>query len=119
MKAGTDRHAQLLQEVLKPVEVRAKSCEDYMALKLVNFINGVNQLLLEGLTRELPIVSFDFTHGIWMVGQVDEIQMPKAKKDHSPVLAEIKTRYQDTVPSEPQIRNGRLQVFVGQFSFTC
>lgn len=83
MKAGTDRHAQLLQEVLKPVEVRAKSCEDYMALKLVNFINGVNQLLLEGLTRELPIVSFDFTHGIWMVGQVDEIQMPKAKKDHN------------------------------------
>lgn len=93
MKAGIDRHFQLEQEVLEPMEVNVKSSEDYMALKLVDFINGVNQLLFEGLTRELPIISFDFAQGIWMVGKIDEIRMPKAKKDHNPMLVETKTRY--------------------------
>lgn len=110
MKAGIDRHFQLEQEVLEPVEVNVKSSEDYMALKLVNFINGVNQLLFEGLTRELPIISFDFAQGIWMVGKIDEIRMPKAKKDHNPMLVETKTRYRDTVPAESQKRNGRIQL---------
>ncbi|KAJ1377706.1 Exonuclease V [Sesbania bispinosa] len=110
MQAGIDRHNQLQQEVLEAVEVRVKSCEDAMALKLVNFINGVNQLLFEGLTRELPIVSFAFAHGIWMVGKIDEIQMPKARNDHNPVLVETKTRFRDTVPTEAQKRNGRIQL---------
>ncbi|AES60682.1 defects in morphology protein 1 precursor [Medicago truncatula] len=89
MKAGIDRHFQLEQEVLEPMEVNVKSSEDYMALKLVDFINGVNQLLFEGLTRELPIISFDFAQGIWMVGKIDEIRMPKAKKDHNPINGRI------------------------------
>ena len=29
-----------------------------MAMKLVNFINGVNQFLFDRLTHELPILSF-------------------------------------------------------------
>lgn len=110
MKAGIDRHVQLEREVLEQVEVNVKSCEDYMALKLVNFINGVNQLLSDGLTRELPIISFDFAHGIWIVGKIDEIRMPKLKNDHNPVLVETKTRYRDTVPAEPQKRNGMIQL---------
>ncbi|GAU24311.1 hypothetical protein TSUD_49010 [Trifolium subterraneum] len=110
MKAGIDRHVQLEREVLEPVGVNVKSHEDFMALKLVNFINGVNQLMFEGLTRELPIISFDFAQGIWMVGKIDEMQMPKAKHDHNPVLVETKTRYRDTVPAESQKRNGRVQL---------
>jgi exonuclease V len=110
MKAGVDRHAQLEREVLEPVGVNVKSREDVMALKLVNFINGVNQLMFEGLTRELPIISFDFAQGIWMVGKIDEMRMPKAKNDHNPVLVETKTRYRDTVPAESQKRNGRIQL---------
>lgn len=111
MQAGIDRHVQLQHEIQIPVDVNLKSHEDHMALKLINFINGVNQLLFEGLTRELPIVSFASAQGIWMVGKIDEVRMLKAKKyHHKPVLVETKTRFRDTVPSEPQKRNGRLQV---------
>ncbi|CAL5209934.1 unnamed protein product [Lathyrus oleraceus] len=110
MRAGIDRHAQLEREVLESMEVNVSSREDIMALKLVNFINGVNQLLFEGLTRELPIISFDFAQGIWIVGKIDEIWMSNAKNDHNPVLVEIKTRYRDTVPAESQKRNGRIQL---------
>ncbi|KAG2410217.1 hypothetical protein LR48_Vigan01g053700 [Vigna angularis] len=92
------------------VDLEAKSPEDDMAMKLVNFINGMNQLLFDGLIRELPILSFAFGEGIWMVGKIDEVQMPKAKKDHNPILIELKTRSQDTVPSEAQKRNGRIQL---------
>lgn len=45
--------------------MKMKPLEDVMAAKLVNFINGVNRLHTDGLTRELPIVSFDFAQGIW------------------------------------------------------
>ncbi|CAJ1977433.1 unnamed protein product [Sphenostylis stenocarpa] len=110
IKAGRNRHVQLQQEVQTLVELKVKSREDDMAMKLVNFINGVNQLVFDGLTRELPILSFAFAQGIWMVGQIDEVQMPRAKKDHNPILVEIKTRFQDTVPLEAQKRNGRIQL---------
>ncbi|KAE9611738.1 putative exonuclease V [Lupinus albus] len=110
-KAGIARHIHLEKEVLKRVEVEINSQEDYMALKLVNFINGVNQLLFEGLTRELPIVAFAFEEGIWMVGKIDEIRMPILESDHNhnhnhnPVLVETKTRARDTIPAEAQKRN--------------
>ncbi|QCD84425.1 exonuclease V, chloroplastic-like [Vigna unguiculata] len=110
MKAGRNRHVQLELEVHSWVELKVKSREDDMAMKLVNFINGVNQLAYDGLTRELPILSFAFAEGIWMVGKIDEVQMPKAKKDRNPILIETKTRFQDTVPSEAQKRNGRIQL---------
>jgi len=42
-------------QVVKKVTIRVKSKEDTWALKLLNFIIGANQLLFEGLTRELPL----------------------------------------------------------------
>ncbi|KAL9317216.1 hypothetical protein ACSQ67_013733 [Phaseolus vulgaris] len=110
MKAGRNRHVELEEEVHTTVELKVKSREDEMAMKLLNFINGVNQLLFDGLTRELPILSFASAEGIWMVGKIDEVQMPRAKKDRNPILVETKTRFQDTVPSEAQRRNGRIQL---------
>ncbi|KAK7280370.1 hypothetical protein RJT34_25434 [Clitoria ternatea] len=88
IQAGIDRHVQLQQEVQKLVEVKVKSREDVMALKLVNFINGVNQLLFEGLTRELPIISFAFAQGIWMRDQslLDE---EKFVYDESWIMSQI------------------------------
>lgn len=108
MKAGIARHAKLEEEVIKRVEVKVKSQEDYWALKFLNFINGVNQLLFEGLTRELPVIGF--AEDIWMVGVIDEIRMPLTENDHNPILIDTKTRARDTLPSEPQRRNGRLQL---------
>ncbi|KAI4322229.1 hypothetical protein L6164_021940 [Bauhinia variegata] len=108
MSAGIARHVELEEEVMKRVEVKVKSREEYYALKLLNFINGVNQLLFEGLTRELPVIGF--LQGIWMVGMIDEIRMPLTENGSHPILIDTKTRARDTLPSEPQRRNGRLQL---------
>ncbi|XP_027345392.1 exonuclease V, chloroplastic-like [Abrus precatorius] len=108
MRAGIARHAKLEEEVIKRVEVKVKSQEDYWALKFLNFISGVNQLLFEGLTRELPVIGF--AEDTWMVGVIDEIRMPLIENHHNPILIDTKTRARDTLPAEPQRRNGRLQL---------
>ncbi|KAL5551613.1 hypothetical protein UlMin_001789 [Ulmus minor] len=108
MRKGSARHAKLEEEVIKKVKVRVRSAEDIWALKLLNFIIGVNQLLFEGLTRELPLISF--VEGVWMVGVIDEVRMPVTETDKNPLLVDTKTRVRSTLPAEPQQRNGRLQL---------
>ncbi|XP_065628282.1 exonuclease V, chloroplastic isoform X2 [Quercus suber] len=105
MKTGSARHAKLEEEVVKKVKVQVKSKEDTWALKFLNFIIGANQLLFEGLTRELPIIGF--AEGVWMVGVIDEIRIPATETDRNPILVDTKTRVRDTLPAEPQRRNGR------------
>ncbi|KAJ9178494.1 hypothetical protein P3X46_010372 [Hevea brasiliensis] len=107
MKAGHDRHVKLEEEVVKRVKVSVESAEDAWALKFINFITCANQLLFEGLTRELPLVGF--SGGVWMVGIVDEIRMPEGE-NRNPILVDTKTRVRETLPAEPQRRNGRLQL---------
>ncbi|XP_052186649.1 exonuclease V, chloroplastic [Diospyros lotus] len=108
MKAGVARHAVLEEEVVRRVKVRVKTPEDAWALKFINFMVGVNQLLFDGLTRELPLLGF--VEGIWMVGVIDEIRMPVTETEKSPTLVDTKTRARASLPSEPQRRNGRLQL---------
>ncbi|KAK9939920.1 hypothetical protein M0R45_016600 [Rubus argutus] len=55
MKTGSSRHAKLEEEVVTRVKVDVKSIKDSWALKLLNFMIVINQLLFEGLTRELPL----------------------------------------------------------------
>lgn len=45
----------LLEQVVKKVEVRIQTFEDSWALRLTNFIVGANQLMFDGLTREIPM----------------------------------------------------------------
>ncbi|KAF6134721.1 hypothetical protein GIB67_002122 [Kingdonia uniflora] len=108
MKVGKERHAKLEEEVVQRIKVDVKEIEDAWAVKFMNFIIGSNQLLFEGLTRELPIVGF--IDGVWMVGVIDELRMPITKTVRNPLLVDTKTRSQPTLPSEPQKRNGRLQL---------
>ncbi|KAG9142091.1 hypothetical protein Leryth_016304 [Lithospermum erythrorhizon] len=108
MKAGSARHAALEEEVIKRVKVEVKSKEDIWALMLINFIVGANQLVFDGLTRELPVIGF--TEGIWITGVIDEIRMPLTETDKVATLVDTKTRVRATLPSEPQRRNGRFQL---------
>ncbi|XP_065869434.1 exonuclease V, chloroplastic [Euphorbia lathyris] len=111
MKAGIDRHKRKEQEVVKREKVSVESMEDTWAIKFLNFITGANQLLFEGLTRELPVIGF--VHGVWIMGIIDEIRMPEAEGEtRNPILVDTKTRGSNTLPSEPQRRNGRLQVML-------
>ena len=45
--------------------------------------------------------------GSWMIGIIDEIQMPTVGIPLQPMLVDTKTRSTRTVPSEAQKRNGR------------
>nr|XP_019710485.1 exonuclease V, chloroplastic isoform X1 [Elaeis guineensis] len=108
MKAGSDRHTQLEKEVVEKVEVPIKSVEDSWALKFMNFIVGANQLMFEGLTRELPVIGV--VEGVWMIGVIDEIRTPINEATLHPILVDTKTRYKATRPSEAQKRNARLQL---------
>lgn len=74
----------------------------------MNFIVGTNQLLLYGITREIPVIGI--VEGSWMVGVIDEIRIPVDDISFHPVLVDTKTRFKPTVPSEAQKRNGRLQL---------
>ncbi|KAK1357383.1 Exonuclease V, chloroplastic [Heracleum sosnowskyi] len=108
MQAGKARHEVLEKEVIRRVKVQIETDEDVWALKVLNFIRGVNQLLFDGLTRELPIIGF--AHGVWMVGVIDEIRMPLEGTERNLTLVETKTRSQAGFPRDPQRRNGRLQL---------
>lgn len=108
MKAGSDRHAQLEKEVIERVDVSIRSVEESWAVKFMNFIVGTNQLLFDGITRELPVIGV--VEGSWMVGVIDEIRMPLDDVSFHPILVDTKTRSKPTIPSEAQKRNGRLQL---------
>ncbi|KAJ4845150.1 hypothetical protein Tsubulata_040322 [Turnera subulata] len=99
--------------VVKKVKVTVESYEDQWALKFLNFITGVNQLLFDGLTRELTLIGF--AEGVPLVGKVDEIRMPEGEVDKNPVFVDTKTRVRDILPTEPQRRNSRLQLMVYKY----
>ncbi|VAI83365.1 unnamed protein product [Triticum turgidum subsp. durum] len=115
MKAGSDRHAQLEQEVIERVDIAVRSAEESWAVKFMNFIIGSNQLLFNGMTRELPVIGV--VEGSWMVGIIDELRMPMDGISFHPVLVDTKTRFKATIPSEAQKRNGRLQLMC--YKITC
>ncbi|CAA3007516.1 exonuclease V, chloroplastic [Olea europaea subsp. europaea] len=113
MKAGSVRHVELEEEVIKRVKIHVSSNEDVWALKFVNFIIGANQLIFDGLTRELPIVGF--AEGIWMVGVIDEIRISESERYAT--LVDTKTRVQAKFPTEPQQRNGRYNQWLVDYFF--
>ncbi|XP_075497832.1 exonuclease V, chloroplastic-like [Primulina tabacum] len=92
MKAGSARHMELEEEVSQRVKIDVESIEDRWAVKFMNFIWGINQLLLDGLTRELPVVGF--AEGVWMVGIIDEIRMSLVESERIPILVDTKTSLQ-------------------------
>ncbi|XP_010043713.2 exonuclease V, chloroplastic isoform X1 [Eucalyptus grandis] len=108
MKAGSARHEKLEQEFVQKVKVRIKSKEDGCATRFLNFITGAHQLLFEGFTRELPITCF--LEDAWVKGVIDEVRMPVNGTERNPILVDIKTRVRNSLPSEPQRRNGRFQL---------
>ncbi|KAG8067015.1 hypothetical protein GUJ93_ZPchr0005g15963 [Zizania palustris] len=108
MKAGSDRHTQLEQEVIERVNVTVRSAEEVWALKFMNFIVGTNQLMFDGITRELPVIGI--VEGSWVSGYIDELRVPVDGFPLSPILVDTKTRYRQKIPLEEQKRNGRLQL---------
>ncbi|XP_024534885.1 exonuclease V, chloroplastic [Selaginella moellendorffii] len=106
MQAGSARHVELESEVVKRVDVDIRTREDFWAVRFINYLVGTRQLLAEGLTRELPIVAF--VEGNWWTGIIDELMLPEGSA--GPRLIDTKTRLRQSLPSDAQKRNGRLQL---------
>lgn len=57
MKAGREHHALLEAETaLDTIQIKIQSREDAFAVRLLNLAQGLKQLMMEGITRELPIL---------------------------------------------------------------
>eukprot|EP00252_Welwitschia_mirabilis_P001367 TRINITY_DN11248_c0_g1_i1.p1 TRINITY_DN11248_c0_g1~~TRINITY_DN11248_c0_g1_i1.p1 ORF type:complete len:384 (+),score=65.66 TRINITY_DN11248_c0_g1_i1:110-1261(+) len=108
MKAGTARHTELEKEVIQRVELEVCTQEDFWAVQLMNFICGANQLIINGLTRELPLITL--VDGVWVFGILDEVRMCDLRGTKKPMLIDTKTRSKASIPSEAQKRNARLQL---------
>lgn len=50
---------------------------------------------------------FGVVEGSWVIGIIDEIQLPKNGISFQPILVDTKTRRRQKSPSEAQKRNGR------------
>ena len=50
------------------------------------------------------------------MGVIDEIQMPATVTQRNPLLVDTKTRVKDTLPAEPQQRNGRYALVLAYVS---
>ncbi|KAG2057085.1 hypothetical protein BDR06DRAFT_952193 [Suillus hirtellus] len=86
LKRGASIHKILELEVRpKKLYVRTSTDEERWALRLFNLTAGLEQLIFEGLTRELPV--FGITHGQVVCGIIDEVtrRVPsEVNKLHSP-----------------------------------
>ncbi|KAG1749747.1 exonuclease V a 5' deoxyribonuclease-domain-containing protein [Suillus paluster] len=72
LKRGASIHKALELEVRpETVPIRTSTHEERWALRLFNLTAGMQQLILEGLTRELPV--FGITHGQVVFGIIDEV----------------------------------------------
>ena len=55
MQAGLVAHSKLQAELSTLVDIEVETPEDAWGLKLLNTVQGIHQLLSEGMTRELFI----------------------------------------------------------------
>lgn len=106
MSKGKERHKELHEEIATLVKVEPKSEADYVALRLHNIQVGLARLIVEGMTRELPI--FGKINSLFVMGTVDELKL----EDNHLFILDTKTRQKYTMPSEAQKRTTRFQLML-------
>ncbi|KAK9127262.1 hypothetical protein Syun_016059 [Stephania yunnanensis] len=94
----------------RKLKVPTVAAEDIWAVKFMNFIISADELLTEGLTREVPLVGL--VNDVWVNGAIDEVQMPFGRRPQRPSLVETKTHSRPTGPSEPTKTRGRFQLML-------
>nr|XP_054749279.1 exonuclease V-like [Lytechinus pictus] len=117
MKVGTEMHMKRELEVHTIKQIAVKTKEDKWAIKFLNILSAVNQLLQGGgggssrcVVREMPIFGKPFQSGTFVVGVIDEIRYNS--RDQLEVV-EFKTRAKSrTIPSAPQRKAHKLQVML-------
>ncbi len=106
MSKGKERHKELHEEIAILVTVEPKSKADNIALRLHNIQVGLIRLIVEGMTRELPV--FGKINSLFVMGIVDELNL----EDKHLFILDTKTRQKETMPSEAQKRTTRFQLML-------
>ncbi|KAI9149753.1 Mitochondrial 5'-3' exonuclease and sliding exonuclease [Blastocladiella emersonii ATCC 22665] len=104
MATGTAVHAKIELELHQPVVVERSTFEDDLALRVLRVLFSVGELLVHGITREMPVrglVTHEATGTkVWVVGIIDEIE----RRDNPDtgevelVLVDHKTRATASLP---------------------
>lgn len=106
MSKGKERHKELHEEIAILFKVEPKTKEDNIALRLHNIQVGLSRLIIEGMTRELPI--FGKINSLFVMGTVDELNL----EDKRLFILDTKTRQKETMPSDAQKRTTRFQLML-------
>jgi exonuclease V len=104
MVKGEDMHSEKEQELYDFVEVKPKTPEDRILLKIHNTITALEGLRADGVAREIPL--WGKLKSLKVVGIADELQM----KDDGLVLCDTKTRKSPTMPRIAQSRTTQFQL---------
>ncbi|MCK4243768.1 PD-(D/E)XK nuclease family protein [Candidatus Bathyarchaeota archaeon] len=104
MIQGGDRHRELHEEIAEVVLVKPRTLADRAALMFQNMVNGITQLLREGVTRELPLIGV--ISPLKILGQIDELVL----QDNKVFIKDYKTRQTPKFPSFWQQRCEEMQL---------
>lgn len=104
--AGTDIHKDLMLELVNEISVGTMKREDEVYAGLLNIRTGLEQLLDEGMTRELKV--FGRAAGFPVSGIVDQVSI----KSGVATVLDHKTRKKPTLPPPPSMKTTEIQVML-------
>lgn len=104
--AGKEIHKDFLLEIVREAKVETKTPADAVFVLMLNVKNGLDQLLSEGITRELYV--FGRAARFPVAGIVDELSL----KEGHVVLLDHKTRLRPTLPPPPSVKPTEVQVML-------
>ncbi len=104
--AGKEIHRDFLLELVRESVVEAETRDDVAFILMLNVWNGLGQLSMGGITRELYV--FGRACGFPVAGIVDELSV----RDGRIVLLDHKTRLKPTLPPPPSVKPTEVQVML-------
>ncbi|KAL1748951.1 exonuclease V [Schizophyllum fasciatum] len=101
-KGGKEIHKELEREIMaEPVYVKVTCDEEKWALRLVNLMVNLQQMMVMGITRETPV--FGIVHDEVVVGIIDEIHMKPREVQQTPKTPQGKRARAPLSPSQNTI----------------
>ncbi len=104
--AGQEIHKGLLLELSRISKVETATADDAVYVLMLNIRNGLEQLMSEGITRELYL--FGRAAGFPVAGIIDELSI----KDNSVIVLDHKTRLKPTLPPPPSFKPTEVQLMI-------
>ncbi|XP_074640903.1 exonuclease V-like [Tubulanus polymorphus] len=109
--AGSNLHLARELEVHDVVKIKTTSDEDIFAVKVLNLLTSIDQLLQGAkVCREVPIFGAPFGKDVFFMGIIDELRCDPETMEIE--LLEFKTRNDCRMPSKSQKHSHHLQVLL-------